>query len=126
MRSVRSSMRASFNSRPREAGDPKSCNAARRQSVSIHARARRATLIITVKRVNTKVSIHARARRATLALLRFLADKGFNSRPREAGDLLFLCAISPLVVSIHARARRATATICAIIAIVALQRALRR
>ena len=100
---------ASFNSRPREAGDPRGHSSSIWRSVSIHARARRAT----------------RVRRAHCARRRF------NSRPREAGDFhgrrfaerveLFQFTparggrpdglsirMSMSIVSIHARARRAT------------------
>ena len=55
------------------------------------------------------VSIHARARRATRPCAQPSAYRSFNPRPRAAGDVC--CAGQPRGgdVSIHARARRATA-----------------
>ena len=80
--------RGGFNSRPRVAGDDIFTDTIRLlQSVSIHARAWRATMANRTNYGQGKVSIHARAWRATLG-------GGCRSYPR--------------VVSIHARAWRAT------------------
>ena len=106
-----------FNSRPREAGDSSFSPFLQRKQVSIHARARRATVALLLQRPGGQVSIHARARRATQGVVADAAALGFNSRPREAGDRNQGFGARDLAVSIHARARRATATIIAIIAI---------
>jgi len=100
--------------------------------VSIHARARRATLKHEQNQHERRVSIHARARRATLfgfidivAMNRFnprpraagdecsrqptAKSQFFNPRPRAAGDVPDTRhAVGSVHVSIHARARRAT------------------
>ena len=75
-----------FNSRPREAGDSSFSPFLQRKQVSIHARARRATVALLLQRPGGQVSIHARARRATQGVVADAAALGFNSRPREAGD----------------------------------------
>ena len=58
---------ARFNSRPRTTGDILAFVVIGKRLVSIHARARRATLRTELKAVVKRVSIHARARRATSA-----------------------------------------------------------
>ncbi len=106
-RAVSKSVR--FNSRPRVAGDTGARNGRQPEIVSIHARAWRATprdlhhaggLPVSIharawratgdtRRAThpAHVSIHARAWRATLRCARAArARRGFNSRPRVAGD----------------------------------------
>ena len=118
-----------FNSRPREAGDLTAAQALRMfrfqftparsgrlappsnhasGKVSIHARAKRATLRVHLSPPRVRVSIHARAKRATYLPARSSPRQGFNSRPREAGDSAPPVQGSPSLVSIHARAKRAT------------------
>ena len=58
-------MSSGFNSRPRAAGDISQGKQQLGRTVSIHARARRATLPGCPVRAARGVSIHARARRAT-------------------------------------------------------------
>ena len=57
------------------------------------------------------VSIHARVKRATsTAVLTSTASvRGFNPRPREAGDSRLADRGAIIGVSIHARVKRATA-----------------
>ncbi len=99
-------------------------------TVSIHARALRATdnafsvaehdrfqftparggrlYLPNIRRKYVQVSIHARAWRATCRPPRSCASTCFNSRPRVAGDRLHHERGRRVQVSIHARAWRAT------------------
>ena len=73
-----------FNSRPREAGDSSFSPFLQRKQVSIHARARRATVALLLQRPGGQVSIHARARRATATIIAIIAIDGMISAVRQA------------------------------------------
>ena len=84
-----------FNSRPRTTGDRWRPHARAPRSVSIHARARRATSARLGILALGIVSIHARARRATPTSGTPYGLCGFNSRPRTTGDPGFSARLAP-------------------------------
>jgi len=105
----------SFNPRPRAAGDDTLAQMIEHRDVSIHARARRATVDCVRGLVEGLVSIHARARRATLHVAAVSGQlKQFQSTPARGGRRVAHDATVRVgyYVSIHARARRATSLDC--------------
>ena len=70
-----------------------------RNTVPIHARAKRATRCFLCDGISTRVPIHARAKRATIARTSSLLGlRRSNSRPREAGDKPRPSLARPLLV----------------------------
>ena len=83
-----------FNPRPREEGDEKHTNRIDRAFISIHALAKRATIITSFYCIDLTISIHALAKRATKQRnTKCKQIFHFNPRPREEGDLLNCCVI---------------------------------
>src|ERR1019366_8868269 len=99
-----------FQSTPARGGRPIAADVdAHRRHVSIHARARRATVSQSLYQIRSGVSIHARARRATryVGVDSWPEWVSIHARARRATRYVGVDSW-PEWVSIHARARRAT------------------
>ncbi len=99
-----------FNPRPHTAGDSRtSLDACKTDTVSIHARTRRATPDIQIEVFGLIVSIHARTRRATKITVSPTSSRhvSIHARTRRATSTPYRLNWLKKV-SIHARTRRAT------------------
>ena len=80
-----------------------------KETISIHASAREATLASFQNSNNGTISIHASAREATVLIATDARHNGdFNPRLREGGDSQIFHDGYLKLISIHASAREAT------------------